>query len=65
MLVMFRLQTPYYLKPLHFSEDLVDYNYSEVTFPEGATEFATFNCIFNLAPQESAEISVALYLNIR
>jgi hypothetical protein len=64
-----------------FSQDMDDYDYSKLKLPEEATlgpsddtpfdpaslkqEIVQFNCKFNLAPKESAKISVTLYLNVR
>ena len=64
-----------------FSQDMDDYDYSKLKLPEEATlgpsddtpfdqaslkqEIVQFNCIFNLAPKESAKISVTLHLNVR
>ena len=63
------------------SQDLDDYDYSKLKVPEDATlgpndgmpfqqaslkqEIVQFNCKFNLAPKESAKISIPLYLNVR
>ena len=71
----------YFITHTFSSQDLDDYDYSKLKVPEEATqgpddetlfeqasltqEIVQFNCKFNLAPKESAKISVSLYLNVR
>ena len=64
---------------LQCSQDLDDYDYSKVKVPDEAIlganedlldasldqEVVQFSCKFNLAPQESAKISLSMYLNVR
>ena len=75
----FLIKVALYSLCLFCSQDLDDYDYSKVKLPEEAImkdnedlldsslaqELVQFSCIFNLAPLESAKLSLSIYLNVR
>ena len=75
----FRIEVSLYSLCLYCSQDLDDYDYLKVKLPEEAImndnedlldsslaqELVQFSCIFNLAPLESAKLSISIYLNVR